>query len=252
MNPADLITLLGQVGSGSLSPDEAVRQLRHLPFEDLGHTRVDHHRPLRNGIPEVIYGEGKSTEQVVDISRSLSNKNQIVIVTRAGDGQPKALLDTFHGAKYYPDARMVVISNGMIDEKIGSVSILCAGTSDIPVAEEAAVTADTLGSRVERLFDVGIAGLPRLLGELDSLRNANAIVVVAGMEGALPSVVAGLVEVPVIAVPTSVGYGTNLGGFTALFAMLNSCAPGLSVVNIDNGFGAGYQAHIINRMAAPS
>lgn len=252
MNPTDLLTLLGQVGSGSLSPDEAVHKLRHLPFEDLGHTRVDHHRSLRNGIPEIIYGEGKSTEQVAEIARSLLEKNQMVMVTRTAKGQPEALLDMFHDAQYYRDAQMVVISNGKVHEKIGSVSVLCAGTSDIPIAEEAAVTAESLGSRVERLFDVGIAGLPRLLSELDSFQNANAIVTVAGMEGALPSVVAGLVDVPVIAVPTSVGYGANLAGFTALLAMLNSCAAGLSVVNIDNGFGAGYQAHLINRMATPS
>ena len=250
MNPADLRGLLDQVGAGSLSTDEAVKQLRHLPFENLGHTRVDHHRTLRNGFPEVIYGEGKTCEQVVDIARSLFAKNQTVIVTRTGEGQPDALLGIFSDAVHHREARMIVIENGRPVQKVGHVAVLCGGTSDISVAEEASVSAEILGSHVERAFDVGIAGLPRLLAELDSIREANVIVAVAGMEGALPSVVAGLVETPVIAVPTSVGYGTSLGGLTALFAMLNSCADGLSVVNIDNGFGTGYQAHLINRMAS--
>lgn len=250
MNVVDLRGLLDQVGAGALSTDEAVKRLRHLPFENLGHTRVDHHRTLRNGFPEIIYGEGKTAEQVVEIAQSLSGMNQTVIVTRTGDGQPDALLGIFSDAVHHPEARMVVIGNGRPARKTGYVAVLCGGTSDIPVAEEAAVSAETLGSYVERTFDVGIAGLPRLLAEMDSFREANVIVAVAGMEGALPSVVAGLVEAPVIAVPTSVGYGTSLGGLTALFAMLNSCADGLSVVNIDNGFGAGYQAHLINRMAS--
>ncbi len=250
MNPTDLRGLLDQVGQGNLSPDEAVKRLRDLPFENLGHTRVDHHRTLRNGFPEVIYGEGKTADQVVEITRSLYGKNQTVIVTRTGEGQPEALREAFSGAVHHPEARMVVIGNSKPGAKVGCVAVLCGGTSDIPVAEEAAVAAEALGSRVERAFDVGIAGLPRLLAELDSLRQANVIIAVAGMEGALPSVVAGLVEAPVIAVPTSVGYGTSMSGLTALFAMLNSCADGLSVVNIDNGFGAGYQAHLINRMAS--
>ena len=250
MNLTGLRGLLDQVGAGTLSIDEAVKRLRHLPFENLGHTRVDHHRELRNGFPEVIYGEGKSCEQVVDIARSLSTNNQTVIVTRTGEGQPDALLGTFSDAVHHPEARMVVIEYGRPAQKVGHIAVLCGGTSDIPIAEEAAVSAETLGSHVARTFDIGIAGLPRLLAELDSIREANVIVAVAGMEGALPSVVAGLVEAPVIAVPTSVGYGTSLGGLTALFAMLNSCADGLSVVNIDNGFGAGFQAHLINRMAS--
>jgi NCAIR mutase (PurE)-related protein len=252
VNPADLRGLLDQVGAGTLSTDEAVKRLRHLPFENLGHTRVDHHRSLRNGFPEVIYGEGKTCEQVVDIARSLFAKNQTVIVTRTGEGQPDALLGIFSDAVHHSEARMVVIENSRPVQKVGHVAVLCGGTSDISVAEEASVSAEILGSHVERAFDVGIAGLPRLLAELDSIREANVIIAVAGMEGALPSVVAGLVETPVIAVPTSVGYGTSLGGLTALFAMLNSCADGLSVVNIDNGFGAGFQAHLINRMASKS
>lgn len=250
MKTADLHCLLTLVSQGILSPDDAVKRLRNLPFENLGHSRVDHHRSLRNGFPEVIYGEGKTSVQVVEIAKSLFKNNQTVIVTRTGNGQLEALREAFSDAEYYSEARMVVIRNGQPLSNIGSVAVLCGGTSDIPVAEEAAVSAETMGSHVDRVYDVGIAGLPRLLAELDSLRQANAIVAVAGMEGALPSVVAGLVDVPLIAVPTSVGYGTSMGGLTALFAMLNSCADGLSVVNIDNGFGAGYQAHLINRLAS--
>ncbi|MFC1492277.1 nickel pincer cofactor biosynthesis protein LarB [Nitrospinota bacterium] len=250
MNREDLRDLLDQVSSGALAPGDAARRLRDLPFENLGHTRVDHHRSLRNGFPEVIYGEGKSAAQVVEIARSLSGKNQPVIVTRTAGEQAEALLEAFPDASHHSTARMVVMAGGAPATRVGCVAVISGGTSDIPVAEEAAVSAETLGSNVHRAYDVGIAGLHRLLAEMESLRRANAIVAVAGMEGALPSVVAGLVESPVIAVPTSVGYGANLGGLTALFAMLNSCADGLSVVNIDNGFGAGCQAHLINRLAS--
>lgn len=249
MMPNDLKILLGQVSNGELSPEMALQRLRHLPFENLGHSRVDHHRPLRNGIPEVIYGEGKTAFQVVEIARSLIEKNQMVIVTRTVNGQSESLREAFTGAEVHPEARMVIIRNGNPEKRFGHIAVLCGGTSDIPVAEEAAISAEALGSLVGRAYDVGIAGLPRLLGEMESLQSSNVIIVVAGMEGALPSVVAGLFEKPVIAVPTSVGYGASLGGLTALFAMLNSCAAGLSVVNIDNGFGAGYQAHLINRLA---
>ena len=251
MKPEDLLGLLGQVGSGALAPEDAARRLRDLPFENLGHTRVDHHRSLRSGVPEVIYGEGKSASQVVDIARSLSEKNQTVILTRTAEGHAEAMLAAFPEAVRHEDARMVVLeAGGGPAARIGCVAVVSGGTSDIPVAEEAAVSAEALGSKVFRAFDVGVAGLHRLLAEMDELRRANVVVAVAGMEGALPSVVAGLLEAPVIAVPTSVGYGASLGGLTALFAMLNSCAGGLSVVNIDNGFGAGCQAHLINRLAA--
>jgi len=250
VNAGDLLTLLDGIRAGRLTPQEAVERLRTLPFEDLGHTRVDHHRPLRNGMPEVIYGGGKTPAQVLDVARSIAGSGQTVLATRLDAAQARCLLEALPGAVHHEAARIVVVANGKAPAPVGRVAVVCAGTSDLPVAEEAAVTAEALGSAVERAYDVGVAGLHRLLAEVERLREANAVVAVAGMEGALPSVVAGLVEAPVIAVPTSVGYGASLGGLTALFAMLNSCAAGLSVVNIDNGFGAACQAHLINRMAA--
>lgn len=253
MNNNSLLSVLDDVRSGKLSPGDAAARLRNLPYENLGHTRVDHHRSLRKGYPEVIYGEGKSPAQVADIARSLFKNDQMVMLTRASPGQAQTLLDEFPGAAHHHGARMVVIAPGApapASPGIGCLAVISGGTSDQPIAEEAAVTAETMGSRVVRAYDVGVAGLHRLLSEMDSLREANVIVAVAGMEGALPSVAAGLVESPVIAVPTSVGYGASMGGLTALFAMLASCADGISVVNIDNGFGAGFQAHLINRMAS--
>ncbi len=249
MNPDDLRALLEGVRTGALSPEGAIARLRDLPFEDLGHTRVDHHRSLRNGLAEVIYGEGKTSEQVVEIARSMAARNQTVILTRAKEAQAAAFLAAFPAASHNGQARMVVLPREDAPPPVGCIAVLCAGTSDIPVAEEAAFSAETFGSRVHRAYDVGVAGLHRLLAEMEALREANVIVAVAGMEGALPSVVAGLVDAPVIAVPTSVGYGVSLGGLTALFAMLNSCSGGLSVVNIDNGFGAACQAHAINLLA---
>ncbi len=250
MNPDFLLDLLGQVREGRLAPEGAAARLRDLPFEDLGHTRVDHHRALRNGFPEVIFGPGKTTEQAVEIAQSLMAKEQAVLLTQAGAEQAEALLGLSPRARHHEIARIVEIPPENPPAPVGLLAVACAGTSDIPVAEEAAVTARILGSEVTRVYDVGVAGLHRLLAEVETLRRANAIIAVAGMEGALPSVVAGLVACPVVAVPTSVGYGANLGGLTALFAMLNSCASGLSVVNIDNGFGAACQAHLINRQAA--
>ena len=250
MNPARLQALLEQVRAGALSPQEAAGRLRDLPFEDLGHARVDHHRALRNGFPEVIFGGGKTPAQVVEIARSLKAKGSAVLLTRAEAAQVHSLRAAFPGTVHHEAARIAVLPPPEPPEPIGLVAVVCAGTADLPVAEEAAVTAETLGSRAERIYDAGVAGLHRLLAEMPVLREAHAIVAVAGMEGALPSVVAGLVDVPVIAVPTSVGYGASLGGLTALFAMLTSCAAGLSVVNIDNGFGAACQAHLINRLAA--
>lgn len=250
MNPAQLQALLAQVRDGALTPQAAAARLRDLPFEDLGHTRVDHHRALRNGFPEVIFGPGKTPRQVVEIAASLKAGGAAVLLTRAGEDQVRALREAFPEAVHHAAARIAVLPSSDPPQPIGLVAVVCAGTSDLPVAEEAAVTAETLGSRVERIRDAGVAGLHRLLAGMEVLRGAKAIVAVAGMEGALPSVVAGLVDVPVIAVPTSVGYGASLGGLTALFAMLTSCASGLSVVNIDNGFGAACQAHLINRLAA--
>ena len=252
VNPNLILELLEQVKQGRLAPDDAAARLRDLPFEDLGHTRVDHHRALRNGFPEVIFGAGKTKEQVVEIARSLMAKEQTVLLTHAKADQAEALLELSPRALHHETARIVEIPSENTPAPVGSVAVVCAGTSDLPVAEEAAVTARILGSEVTRVNDVGVAGLHRLLAEVKTLRTANVIIAVAGMEGALPSVVAGLVACPVIAVPTSVGYGANLGGLTALFAMLNSCASGLSVVNIDNGFGAAYQAHLINKQTAAS
>jgi NCAIR mutase (PurE)-related protein len=250
VNPDRLQALLAQVRDGALTPQAAAARLRDLPFEDLGHTRVDHHRALRNGFPEVIFGGGKTPRQVVEIAASLKAKGAAVLLTRAEEDQVRALREAFPEAVHHAAARIAVLPSPEPVQRVGLVAVVCAGTSDFPVAEEAAVTAETLGSRVERVYDAGVAGLHRLLAGMEVLRGAKAIVAVAGMEGALPSVVAGLVDVPVIAVPTSVGYGASLGGLTALFAMLTSCAAGLSVVNIDNGFGAACQAHLINRLAA--
>ena len=250
MNPDALLELLERVKAGRLAPEAAAGRLRDLPFEDLGHARVDHHRALRNGFPEVIFGAGKTARQVVEIAGSLAARDQTALVTRASAEQAAALLELSPRARYHETARIVEIPPKNPPKPVGEVAIVCAGTSDLPVAEEAAVTARALGSGVTRVYDAGVAGLHRLLAEVETLRRANAVVAVAGMEGALPSVVAGLVARPVIAAPTSVGYGASLGGLTALFAMLNSCASGLSVVNIDNGFGAGCQAHLINKGAA--
>ena len=250
MNPDALLELLERVKAGRLAPEAAAGRLRNLPFEDLGHARVDHHRALRNGFPEVIFGAGKTARQVVEIAGSLAARDQTALVTRASVEQAAALLELSPRARHHETARIVEIPPKNPPKPVGEVAIVCAGTSDLPVAEEAAVTARALGSGVTRVYDAGVAGLHRLLAEVETLRRANAVVAVAGMEGALPSVVAGLVARPVIAAPTSVGYGASLGGLTALFAMLNSCASGLSVVNIDNGFGAGCQAHLINKGAA--
>ena len=250
MNPDALLELLVRVKAGRLAPEAAAGRLRNLPFEDLGHARVDHHRALRNGFPEVIFGAGKTARQVVEIAGSLAARDQTALVTRASAEQAAALLELSPRTRHHETARIVEIPPKNPPKPVGEVAIVCAGTSDLPVAEEAAVTARALGSGVTRVYDAGVAGLHRLLAEVETLRRANAVVAVAGMEGALPSVVAGLVARPVIAAPTSVGYGASLGGLTALFAMLNSCASGLSVVNIDNGFGAGCQAHLINKGAA--
>lgn len=250
MNPQDLQSILQRIQTGEISPSDAAGQLRKLPFENLGHSRVDHHRSLRNGYPEVIFGEGKFPAQVVEIAQTLARNRQTVVVTRATPGQVDAVQDVMPGAIHHVEARMIVLAQSPPPARTGCISVISAGTADMPIAEEAAVTAETMGSNVQRIYDAGVAGIHRLLAELDSLHKSNVIIAVAGMEGALPSVVAGLVGTPVIAVPTSVGYGVNLGGLTALFAMLTSCSDGLSVVNIDNGFGAACQAHLINRLAS--
>lgn len=248
MDLKSLTQLLESVASGAVSASAAAQQIKKLPFEDIGYAHIDHHRSLRKGFPEVIFGEGKSDEHIIGIMESMVSQERAILVTRVQPAKAEKILSRFPAAQYHSNARMITFENVPV-ELIGKKTILVisAGTSDIPVAEEACITAETMGNRVESVFDVGVAGIHRLLGHLPQIESAGVIVVVAGMEGALPSVVAGLVDKPVIAVPTSVGYGVSLGGLTALFAMLNSCASNVAVVNIDNGFGAGYMAAIINR-----
>jgi NCAIR mutase (PurE)-related protein len=247
MTPSALLQLLAEVERGALSPAAAADRLATLPFEDLGHTRVDHHRSLRSGLPEVIYAAGKTPQQVVDIFTSLASDGVDVLTTRADRDTADAVLSAHPTAVYNATARALALRQSPPAETAGSIAVVCAGTSDLPVAEEAAVTAETFGTSVTRLYDVGVAGLHRLLAVHDQLLAADVIIVCAGMEGALPSVVGGLVGVPVIAVPTSVGYGASFAGATALLGMLNSCSPNVTVVNIDNGFGAAYSAVLIAR-----
>ncbi len=222
--------------------------MKTLPFEDLGYAKIDHHRCVRNGVPEVIYCEGKTIPQIKGIVERISQHNINILATRANQDVFDGIKEVVPDSEYHGMARIVVVKPRPV-EKQGNVAVVCAGTSDLPVAEEAAITAEVLGNRANRLYDVGVAGIHRLLGVCDELFKASVAIVVAGMEGALASVVGGLVSCPVIAVPTSVGYGASFGGLAALLCMLNSCASGVSVVNIDNGFGAGYQASLINKMA---
>ena len=241
--------LLRQVAEGKSSVDSAYRKIQSLPFESLGDASVDHHRSIRQGVPEVILGEGKTAAQIVRIARAMRKAGADVLVTRVDEGQRKAIRKHFRRAVLYPEARCAVIRSGAAEMNgRGNILVVTAGTSDIPVAEEAAVTAEFLGNRVQKLYDVGVAGIHRLLMQKETLLSARVIVVVAGMEGALASVVGGLTDKPVIAVPTSVGYGASFGGVAALLGMLNSCAPTVGVVNIDNGFGAGVLSSVINRL----
>jgi len=244
----EAIQLLEKFRAGGVSRDRVLRAFQAAPIADLTFAQVDTHRALRKGFPEVIFGSGKTPEQVVKITAKLLEHDQRVLVTRIQGEHARALRKTFRSAVHHPVARCVTIGKKPRPERSGIIGVVCAGTSDLPVAEEAAVTAEIMGNPVERLYDVGVAGLHRLLAKSENLRRANVLVVVAGMEGALPSVVAGLVSRPVIAVPTSVGYGASFGGIAALLAMLNSCASGVTVVNIDNGFGAGYAASQINAL----
>jgi NCAIR mutase (PurE)-related protein len=241
--------LLEAVASGTITTAQALARLRDLPVEDLRFARVDVHRSLRHGVPEAIFCPGKTPEQVVAIARRLAEGHHNVLATRAAADVVEALRASGLPCRVHEIARLVVV-NPAPSEGVGLIVVVSAGTSDQPVAEEAAVTAEAMGNAVERLFDCGVAGLHRLVPHLDRLNEANAIIAVAGMEGALPTVLGGLVDRPVIAVPTSVGYGASLGGVAALLAMLNSCAPGVSVVNIDNGYGAAAQANQINKLAA--
>jgi NCAIR mutase (PurE)-related protein len=223
-------------------------RLRDLPYEDVGFAEVDHHRALRTGFPEVVLGQGQTPEQIATIAQKLAARSDRLLITRADVDAYTAVKEKVPDAAYHASARAITLDRAR-EPKLPGVAVCCAGTSDLPVAEEAAVTAELAGSSVERLYDVGVAGLHRLLDKMPALRAANALVVVAGMEGALPSVVAGLVSAPVVAVPTSIGYGASFRGLAPLLAMLNACAPGVAVVNIDNGFGAGYLAAVINRQA---
>lgn len=249
MDQAKLVELLNAVASGKTPPADAVERLKNLPFEDLGFAKVDHHRDLRQGYPETIFAEGKTPPQVVEIAKRMFEHGSNVLMTRCTPEIIEAVMAAFPDATHHEAARCVTLIDTPVEVIDGYVAMLCAGTSDIPVAEEAAVTCEMMGSRVERVYDVGVAGIHRLLEQRSRIDDANCVVVCAGMEGALASVVAGLTSKPVIAVPTSVGYGASFSGVSALLTMLNTCASGVSVVNIDNGFGAGTNAGVINRLA---
>jgi len=245
MNEAKIKRILTSIQSGKLSVDAAFDRLKHLPYEDLSFAKIDHHRHIRQGIPEVIFAEGKKVEDIITIARSMYRKSKRLLITKASKEIYKRL--EIKKAVFFPSSG--AISAGGEKKKKGTILILSAGTSDIPVAEEAAVTASFLGSKVASIYDVGVAGIHRLIDIKKYIDAARVIIVVAGMEGALPSVVGSLTDKPIIAVPTSIGYGTSLGGLTALFAMLNSCVPGIAVMNIDNGFGAGCLGHKMNTVS---
>ncbi len=252
MTPSDLRLLIDDIRTGRLDPASAeatlLGALRAAPYEDLGFARIDHHRPIRQGFPEVVLGVGKTPAQIAAIAERIVRHGHSLLVTRATPEAAAAVREVDARAVYHDDARAVTLAEGAAPPGHGTILVVSAGTSDIPVAAEAAITAEFMGNTVDRLYDVGIAGIHRVLGEQVRLAAARVVVVCAGMEGALPSVVAGLVHVPVIAVPTSVGYGASFGGIAALLGMLNSCANGVSVVNIDNGFGAGCIASMINHL----
>ena len=249
MDSEGVVKLLTEVRRGKVTVSQALARLRHLPFEDLGFAKVDHHRALRQGFPEVIMGQGKEPKEIAAIVRALRRRKANVLVTRLSAEKMALVKKLVSGLKYHAVAHAVTwVGKPIRITGKGTVLVVCAGTSDIPVAEEAALTAAMMGNRVEKLFDVGVAGIHRLLGNRQRLYAASVVIVIAGMEGALPSVVAGLIDKPVIAVPTSVGYGASFNGLAALLAMLNSCASGVTVVNIDNGFGAGFAASLINRI----
>jgi NCAIR mutase (PurE)-related protein len=248
VNADSIRKLFDAVRSGKLTPDDAVQRLRHLPFEDLGFAKVDHHRALRAGMPEVIFGEKKTPAHLAEIFFRLAKHGANVLATHADKKQFAAVKKKIRAAEYRDLARAIVLQRDPKQYGKGIIAVVSAGTSDIPIAEEAVVTAEIMGNQVQHFYDVGVAGIHRLLANREALTKARVVIVCAGMEGALPSVVGGLVGVPVIAVPTSVGYGASFQGLSALLGMLNSCASNVSVVNIDNGFGAGYVASLINRL----
>ncbi len=247
MHRKDILTLLEQVQKGLLTPADGIKRLESLPYEDLGFARVDHHRTLRQGFPEVIFGLKKKPQHVAAIVRSLLPQKTNILITRCPRNVYRAVRRVTRKARYHEAAQAASVLQDPTVYGEGVIHVVCAGTSDVPIAEEAALTARVMGNNVETTFDAGVAGIHRLLSARESLTRARAVIAVAGMEGALPSVVGGMVSVPVIAVPTSVGYGSSFGGLTALLAMLNSCASNVTVVNIDNGFGAGFVASLINR-----
>jgi NCAIR mutase (PurE)-related protein len=249
MNTETLNRILRDVAAGKTSVEDAAQKLSNIPFEDIDYAHIDHHRSLRKGFPEVIFGQGKTPEQIIGIMEKMMPQEDVILVTRIDSQKADDVLARFPDAVFHADARMVIWEKtGAPKEGKGSILVLSAGTSDIPVAKEALLTAKAMGNDVDSAFDVGVAGLHRLFDHKELIDRASVLIVVAGMEGALPSVVAGMVSRPVIAVPTSIGYGVSLGGITALFAMLNCCSSNIAVVNIDNGFGAGYMASIINRV----
>lgn len=248
MNRLQIEALLKEVSEGRASVDDALGRLRDLPFEDLGFAKLDHHRSLRTGMPEVIFAAGKTTAQIATIFTHMAQAGGNVLATRASREAFNAVSNAVPSAVYHEAARAIVLAQAPVSPGKGTVAVVCAGTSDLPVAEEAAVTARLTGNEVELIADVGVAGIHRLLAQKQSLQSARVLIVCAGMEGALPTVVAGLVNAPVIAVPTSVGYGASFGGAAALLGMLNTCAPNVSVVNIDNGFGAACIASLINHL----
>jgi pyridinium-3,5-biscarboxylic acid mononucleotide synthase len=249
MNVKEVEKLLNEVRNGITPVDKALEVLKNFPYTDLGFARIDHHREMRTGYPEIIYCAGKSVEQVKEIVRVMSERENNVIGTRANQEMYDAVKSIIPEAVYYPMARIISVQKKKPETPESSIAIITAGTSDMPVAEEAAITAELLGNKVVRIYDAGVAGIHRLVDKLPEIRSCRVVVVIAGMEGALASVVGGLVDKPVIAVPTSVGYGANFGGISALLAMLTSCSTGVTVVNIDNGFGAGFSASMINKMA---
>lgn len=248
MNIQSLRKLLNNVKNGKVEVDNALEKLKTLPFEDLGFAKVDHHRNLRNGYPEVIYCEGKTLEQIKAITEKLIEKQNNIMATRASADVFNIIKEVDNNCIYYKEARIVIVNKKKINLSKKKIAVISAGTADIPVAEEAAVTAETMGNSVDRIYDVGVSGIHRLFANIERINSANIIIVVAGMEGALASVIGGIADKPIVAVPTSIGYGASFNGLSALLTMLNSCANGISVVNIDNGFGAGYFASMVNKL----
>jgi NCAIR mutase (PurE)-related protein len=248
MTGKELENLLNEIREGTKSVNEALEVLKSFPYTDLGYARIDHHREIRTGYPEIVYCAGKTIEQVTGIFKVMIEKENNVMGTRASSEMFEAVREISQEALYFAEARIISVCKKVPETPDSSIAVITAGTSDIPVAEEAAVTAELLGNKVVRIYDAGVAGIHRLVDKLPEIRKCRVIIVIAGMEGALASVVGGLVDIPVIAVPTSVGYGANFGGISALLAMLTSCSSGVTVVNIDNGFGAGFSASMINKM----